>query len=146
MIGQFDFTAAIAEAKAEIEAALTELPRLREAHIAAEAAASNARDRFGAFVARFNAAIRNSKAASALERMLETEQRARDAANSAAMRAKHVVDNHQWHIASARDGLRQIELAANPPPPERLSAVVLRSKPDADDSYDVITFPAGRAA
>jgi hypothetical protein len=146
---EFDFTAEITSAKAELEGALAELSGLREAHTAAEAAARNARERFSAFVGRFNAAIRNGadKAAPMLERMLDDEQRRRDAANSEVARAKHVVDNAIWHIDCLRAGVRQLELAANPPLPERFEpAAALRSKPAEIDDHDVIIFPPGRAA
>ena len=116
----FDFTAAIAEAKDELHNLLEELPGLHAVHQAAELTARDARDRFRAFVARYNAACRNGRdsASPALDRMLDAEARARDAADTAVIRAKHVVDECLWRINRTRDGLRQLKLAENPPLPE----------------------------
>jgi hypothetical protein len=78
--------------------------------------------------------------------MLDDERRVRDAANAAAMRAKRSVDNSVWHIDRLRDGLRQLALAENPPPPELFEPAVLRSRPAAIDDHAMIIFPAGRVA
>ena len=146
-----DFTAIITEAKAELEAAVTELPTLRAAYEAAEAAARNARWHFNDFVLHYSAATRGGRdyAAPILERMLDSHRRARDAANSAATWAKREVESCEWRIACARDGLAQLERAENPPSIEQ--PVVMRERPGpkpadtVDSSYDVIVFP-GRAA
>jgi hypothetical protein len=142
-----DFTAAITEAKVELEAAVTELPVLRAAYQAAEAAARDARYHFNDFVLHYSAATRGGRdyAAPVPERMLDAERRARDAANSAATRAKREVESCEWRVACARDGLAQLERAENPPPIEQ--PVIMRGMPrpkpadTADSSYDVIVFP-----
>lgn len=146
-----DFTAAITEAKAELEAAQTELPALRAAHEAAEAAARDARWHFNDFVLHYNAATRGGRdyAAPLLERMLDSHRQARDAANSAATRARQEVESCGWRIACARDGLAQLECAKNPPSIERPVVMREMSRPKpadtVDSTYDVIVFP-GRAA
>src|ERR1700730_5111379 len=124
-----DFAAAITEAKAELEDAQTELPALRTAHQTAEAVARDARWHCNDFVLRYSAATRAGldHAAPLLERMLDSHQRARDAANSAATRAKREVENCEWRVACARDGLAQLERAENPPPIEQ--PVIMKGGP-----------------
>jgi hypothetical protein len=146
-----DFTAAITEAKAELEAAVTELPALRAAHQAAEAAARDARYHFNDFVLHYSAATRGGRdhAAPALERMLDSHRRARDAANGAATRAKREVESCEWRVACARDGLAQLERAENPSPVEQPAIMRERPRPKpadtADSNYDVIVFPVAGA-
>jgi hypothetical protein len=146
-----DFTAIITEAKVELEAAQSELPALRAAYETAEAAARDARWHFNDFVLHYSAATRGGRdyAAPILERMLDSHRQARDAANSAATRAKREVESCEWRIACARDGLVQLERAENPPPIEQPVVMREMSRPKppdtADSNYDVIVFP-GRAA
>ena len=146
-----DFTAIITEAKVELEAAQSELPALRAAYETAEAAARDVRWHFNDFVLHYSAATHGGRdyAAPILERMLDSYRQARDAANSAATRAKREVESCEWRIACARDGLAQLERAENPPSIEQPVVMREMSRPKPadtiDSSYDVIVFP-GKAA
>jgi hypothetical protein len=115
---EFDFTAEITLAKSELETMQTELPALRAGYQTKEAAARDARERFNSFCARYNAVTRGGAASLALERMLDTERRARDDANIAATRAKRALETAEWRASCAQTDLFQLNRAENPPPLE----------------------------
>lgn len=151
MIPEFDFTGEIARAKAELAAAVEALPALRAARQAAIDAELDAQQRFNAFVKRFNIAVRAGAgsadpATAPLLRLLEEERQLLHEVRCALTRARREADNAEWRASYARDALEQLQRAENPPPLEHRPEVVERPKPNLGEGFDVIVFPAERAA
>ena len=144
MTAAFDFADQLAELTAARDALLAQLPAAEQAYKAAFHVVEVAQAHWNGVVARVNKAteLSNGVLSPTLGRLLESERDKYNAAGIALSKARQHLNQLKWDLSCRAADIEQLDRLMNPPPaPIRRDFVVMRSRPQVEDTDSIILPP-----